>query len=562
MRNTGNEQIEPADFEKLRKAYILADLIHKGQYRKQKSPSGELIPSVVHPIGVCAILMSNGVDIYSAASGLLHDCYEDAPDRIGDELVDFLLDEENAMEFIKNYQDDFQGRSSLAEIKNWIIQNYNNGFTPTEFLDFFIPKLLGEEIGETVKIIVHGCTDTYKRSDLDKSERKQLFSNYIIAHSPENIRIIGLRGADRLHNLLTLEVHDPENMERILWETLEAVYPMVNAVNPMLASFIEITSGELALKYDMDFFRFCFSKHSEIMSDDNGLFRYSNARMNRFLDCVKIIERYGRSHGERAHLLGFILEGSNALRHNWIEYKQQVLDSSDFADELLDSKVRRWWRSFPRRIISGDISTLLEELKNLFRESYENEGKGEIMGLAQYMLLERAWTRPTAELISDYFEPLKVLEFDQVYNSMSGVMKSANQNLWIKFADHYQCSESFIRTKSGEILTTFTINDSSFNLIHSIYKIKNAINPFLTIITNDEIRYLFHLNSYYKSQGVKPPYSERYPFFMVRYCYTQENHSIFQHPIGLTGLYALTDSSKNPTDFPEAIIVQYKRKVM
>ena len=60
-----------ADIELLRRAYVFSALEHKGQVRH----SGE--PYLVHPLEVANILADQRLDVVAIAAGLLHDVVED-----------------------------------------------------------------------------------------------------------------------------------------------------------------------------------------------------------------------------------------------------------------------------------------------------------------------------------------------------------------------------------------------------------------------------------------------------------------------------------------------------
>ena len=68
-----------ADLELLRKAYVFSALAHKGQIRH----SGE--PYLIHPLEVSDILADMKLDVVCISAGLLHDVVEDTlttPDKI------------------------------------------------------------------------------------------------------------------------------------------------------------------------------------------------------------------------------------------------------------------------------------------------------------------------------------------------------------------------------------------------------------------------------------------------------------------------------------------------
>ena len=59
------------DFDKIKEAYLYAQQLHDGQFRK----SGE--PYIYHPISVAEIVADLGLDTDSICAALLHDTVED-----------------------------------------------------------------------------------------------------------------------------------------------------------------------------------------------------------------------------------------------------------------------------------------------------------------------------------------------------------------------------------------------------------------------------------------------------------------------------------------------------
>ena len=131
-----------ADLELLRKAYIFSAVEHKGQTRA----SGE--PYLVHPLEVAAILADMRMDPVCVAVGLLHDVLEDT-------LTD--------------------------------------------------PERLKEYFGPDVLHIVEGVTKIGK-IPLSTSEERQA-ENYrkMLLAMVDDIRVILVKLADRLHNMRTLQ---------------------------------------------------------------------------------------------------------------------------------------------------------------------------------------------------------------------------------------------------------------------------------------------------------------------------------------------------------------------
>lgn len=170
------------------KAIDFAAIAHAGQKRK----SGE--PYITHPIIVADTLVSWGMDIDSAIAGVLHDTVEDTDAEL--EQVEGLFGENVAMLV------DGVTKVSLAssDMKN---------------IDSYLPKT------------------------------KDNLSKLLIAIG-QDVRVIIIKLADRLHNLETLQYLDPEKQDRIAKESLEVFAPVADKLG---MGYIRMQIEELAFSY-------------------------------------------------------------------------------------------------------------------------------------------------------------------------------------------------------------------------------------------------------------------------------------------------------------------------
>src|SRR5688572_270838 len=152
-----------ADLELLRKAYIFSAVEHKGQTRA----SGE--PYLVHPLEVAAVLAEMRMDPACVAVGLLHDVLED---------------------------------------------------TLTE------PKRIEEYFGPDVLHIVEGVTKISKIPFSTSEERQAENFRKLLLAMVDDIRVILVKLADRLHNMRTLQHLPPERQVRIGRETMDIYAPL------------------------------------------------------------------------------------------------------------------------------------------------------------------------------------------------------------------------------------------------------------------------------------------------------------------------------------------------
>jgi GTP pyrophosphokinase len=151
------------DEEFLRRVYEFSLAKHGDQVRA----SGE--PYVTHPLYVAYLLADFGFDEVCVAVGLLHDVLED----------------------------------TLAE-----------------------PDELRAEFGEELTRLVDGVTKIGQHAYVQRDEAQAETFRKLILASAEDIRVILVKLADRLHNMMTLQHLEAESRARIARETLEIYAPI------------------------------------------------------------------------------------------------------------------------------------------------------------------------------------------------------------------------------------------------------------------------------------------------------------------------------------------------
>ncbi len=172
-----------ADFDLLRRAYVFTAREHRNQVRQ----SGE--PYLVHPLEVGHILATLRLDVASIVSGLLHDVLEDT---------------------LTNYE------------------------------------TVSEYFGDDVAHIVSGVTKISKLRFATKEQAEAENLRKMILAMVDDIRVILVKLADRLHNMRTLEYLDPERRERIARETMEIYAPLANRLG---MGRIKTELEDLAFRY-------------------------------------------------------------------------------------------------------------------------------------------------------------------------------------------------------------------------------------------------------------------------------------------------------------------------
>src|SRR5512145_1686154 len=172
-----------ADLELLRRAYVFSALEHKGQIRH----SGE--PYLVHPLEVADILADMKLDTVCIAAGLLHDVVEDT---------------------------------------------------------LTTPERIREKFGEDVAHIVEGVTKIGAIPFQSNEERQAENFRKMLLAMVDDIRVILVKLADRLHNMRTLHHLPEERRLTIAQETLDIYAPIANRLG---MSKVKNELEELSFKY-------------------------------------------------------------------------------------------------------------------------------------------------------------------------------------------------------------------------------------------------------------------------------------------------------------------------
>jgi GTP pyrophosphokinase len=156
---------QQADLDLLRRAYFFSAREHKGQ----KRASGE--PYLVHPLEVANILADMRLDEVSVSTGLLHDVVEDT-------LVD--------LETIRTY------------------------------------------FGDEVTLLVDGLTKISQISNVSHEEQQAENVRKMLLAMVNDVRVVLVKLADRLHNMRTLQFLKPEKRKRIAQETMDIYAPIAH----------------------------------------------------------------------------------------------------------------------------------------------------------------------------------------------------------------------------------------------------------------------------------------------------------------------------------------------
>ncbi|MBK7598850.1 MAG: bifunctional (p)ppGpp synthetase/guanosine-3',5'-bis(diphosphate) 3'-pyrophosphohydrolase [Acidobacteria bacterium] len=172
-----------ANLDLLRRAYIYSAKEHKDQ----KRASGE--PYLIHPLSVAEILADLKLDVETVSAGLLHDVIEDS-------------------------------LTTLEDI---------SGF-----------------FGEDIASLVDGVTKISNLGKKSKEEAQAENLRKMVLAMVDDVRVVLVKLADRLHNMRTLKYLKPEKRNRISQETLEVYAPIAHRLG---MSKIRSELEDLAFQY-------------------------------------------------------------------------------------------------------------------------------------------------------------------------------------------------------------------------------------------------------------------------------------------------------------------------
>jgi len=172
-----------ADLELLRRAYVFSAFEHRGQVRR----SGE--PYLIHPLAVAEFLVDLRLDVVAISAGLLHDVVED----------------------------------TLTTIER-------------------IKELFGPDVAHVVEGVTKISAIPFSSTEERQAEN---FRKMLLA-MVDDIRVILVKLADRVHNMRTLSHLPEDRRQRVAQETRDIYAPIANRLG---MSKVKNELEELAFRY-------------------------------------------------------------------------------------------------------------------------------------------------------------------------------------------------------------------------------------------------------------------------------------------------------------------------
>lgn len=247
----------PEEMEMLKKAIDFASEAHKGQRRE----SGE--PYIMHPIAVAKMLFEMSMDENTVIAGLLHDTVEDNPNITVD--------------------------------------------------------IIHSEFGDDVANMVDGVTKLTKSGNaglLSKEDRQAENLRKMFMAIANDVRVVIIKLADRLHNMRTLEYCDGEKRIRKAHETLEVYAPLAHRF------------GMGAIKCELEDLSFEYLYPEEAKKLKNAIEPQKRERMQLLEHAMSVIK-------EQLAAIGIEAEVSGRPKHLYSIYKK-VVKQNVTVDKIYD----------------------------------------------------------------------------------------------------------------------------------------------------------------------------------------------------------------------------------
>ena len=252
-----------ADIKKIRYAYYVAEKAHSGQVRK----SG--LPYILHPVAVAEILVDLGMDDNTICAALLHDVVEDS-------------------------------EMSLEQMRD----------------------LFGDEVGHLIdgvtKLALKPLENaTVRQRKAAETTRTAETLRKMLLAMAKDFRVMVIKLADRLHNMLTLDAMEPAKQVRIAAETLDVYAPLAARL------------GIWQMKWQLEDLSFKYLHPAEYDDISAKVNRSRNERLTDIEQAIVMIKERMQERGIR------VVEIRGRPKHLYSIYNKIVKQGVEF-EEIYD----------------------------------------------------------------------------------------------------------------------------------------------------------------------------------------------------------------------------------
>jgi GTP pyrophosphokinase len=244
------ENYSAIDLEQIKKAYKFAEKAHQGQ----SLASG--LPYITHCASVAAILAELTVPSELVVAGLLHDVVEDTPVTLDDVRKEFNSEIANLVD----------GVTKLTKLPNLLRGDHH-----TE------DEAIAAKSGPHKKIREDDIAEVLRKTFLAMSD---------------DIRVVLIKLADRLHNMRTLSYSNEEHQKRIAQESLEIFAPLANRL------------GIWQIKWELEDLAFRYVAPKEYKEIAEKLADRRADREHQIQDIVKRLQEELEAEGVEARISG------------------------------------------------------------------------------------------------------------------------------------------------------------------------------------------------------------------------------------------------------------------
>jgi len=275
------------DVGKIQRAYEIAEKAHQGQLRK----SGE--PYISHPIAVAMILVDLGMDTDSVVAALLHDVVEDTQVEI---------------------------------------------------------EAIRKEFGEETAQLVDGMTKLGKIPFSSREEQQAENIRKMLIAMAQDVRVIIIKLADRLHNMRTAEFWDEQKARDKALETMEVYAPIAHRLG---IRAIKEELEDISLRY-LDPIAY---------QEINRLLQTDRKEQDHFLEAIKekIAQRLS-GHYENLHIEGRVKSLYSIYRKLYIQGRAYDEIYDIYAIRVIVNTVNECYN------VLGEIHDMFRPIPNRFKD--------------------------------------------------------------------------------------------------------------------------------------------------------------------------------------------------